>query len=325
MKTLVTGGGGFLGSAIVRMLRQRGQAVRSLSRQWYPHLNELDVEQFQGDLTDSATVERAVDDCDLVYHVAAKAGVWGRYRDFFAANVTGTENVLNACRKLGVQRLVFTSSPSVVFHGGDMEGVDESVPYPKKFEAYYPQTKALAEQMVLAANCPNLATVALRPHLIWGPGDPHLIPRLLERARKGKLRRIGRTAKKVDVIHVDNAAHAQILAGDRLEPGSPIAGKAYFLSQGEPVVLWDFINRILERANLPPVQKSISFSMAWTAGMLFEALYRLLRLKGEPPITRFVARQLATAHWFDISAARRDLGYAPLVSTDEGLQQLGLG
>ncbi len=322
MTALVTGGGGFLGSAIVRLLREQGQLVRSYSRQCYSHLAELGVEQFQGDLTDLPAIERAIQGCDIVYHVAAKAGVWGRYREFFAANVTGTKNVLEACRKHRVSRLVYTSSPSVIYQGGDMEGVDESAPYPKRFEAYYPETKAIAEQMVLAANGPRLATIALRPHLIWGPGDPHLAPRLLERARQGKLRRIGRGSNKVDVIHIDNAAHAHVLAGEQLLPGSPIAGKAYFLSQGEPVVLWDFINRILEAANIPPVRKSISFSLAWTVGMVLETIYRLLPLKGEPPMTRFVARQLATSHWFDISAARRDLGYAPTVSTNIGLERL---
>jgi len=322
MRALVTGGGGFLGSAIVGLLRERGQAVRSFSRQRYPHLAELDVEQFQGDLATLSAVERAVQGCDIVYHVAAKAGVWGRYREFFAANVTGTNNVLDACRLHDVRRLVYTSSPSVVYQGGDMEGVDESAPYPKKFDAYYPETKAIAEQIVLAANGPKLATVALRPHLIWGPGDPHLIPRLLERARQGKLRRIGKRANKVDVIYIDNAAHAHALAGDRLLPGSPIAGKAYFLSQGEPVVLWDFINRILEAANIPPVRNSVSFPLAWTAGIVLETAYRLLMLKDEPPMTRFVARQLATSHWFNITAARRDLGYVPIVSTKIGLERL---
>jgi 2-alkyl-3-oxoalkanoate reductase len=322
MTALVTGGGGFLGSAVVRVLRERGQTVRSYSRQSYSHLAELGVEQYQGDLTDLPAIERAVRCCDIVYHVAAKAGVWGRWREFFAANVTGTQNVLSACRNNGVKRLVYTSSPSVVYQGGDMEGVDESTPYPKKFEAYYPETKAIAEQMVLEANGPELATVALRPHLIWGPGDPHLIPRLLNRARKGKLRRIGRGANKVDVIFIDNAAHAHVLAGEKLLLGSSIAGKAYFVSQEEPVVLWDFINRILEAANIPPVRKSVSFSLAWTAGIVFEIVYRLLMLKDEPPVTRFVARQLATSHWFNISAAKRDLGYAPVVSTEMGLRRL---
>lgn len=322
MRAFVTGGGGFLGTAIVRRLRARGDEVRSFSRNSYPHLAALGVEQVCGDLANVGTIGSAVAGCDVVYHVAAKAGVWGRYRDFFAANVTGTANVIAACRSHRVRRLVYTSSPSVVFGGGDMEGVDESAPYPKRFEAHYPRTKAAAERMVLQANGPDLATVALRPHLIWGPGDPHLIPRLLARARAGKLRRIGRAPKKVDVTYVDNAATAHVLAGDRLAPGWPLGGKAYFISQGEPVTLWDFINRILSDAGLPPVGRAVPFRLAWFAGAILEMTYRLLGRADEPPMTRFVARQLAKAHWFDISAARRDLGYEPVVSTEEGLRRL---
>jgi nucleoside-diphosphate-sugar epimerase len=275
-----------------------------------------------GDLTDAAAVQAAVAGCGIVYHVAAKAGVWGAYRDYHAANVTGTESILAACRKCNVSRLVYTSSPSVVYAGGDVEGIDESAPYPRRFEAHYPHTKAIAERMVLEANGPALATVALRPHLIWGPGDPHLIPRLIARAKRGKLRRIGKTPKKVDVIYIDNAALAHVQAGEKLSAGSVVAGKAYFLSQGEPVFLWDFINRILTDAGLASVERSIPFRVAWCAGLAFEWAYSLLRLKGEPPMTRFVARQLATAHWFDISAAQHDFGYQAVVSTEEGLRRL---
>lgn len=323
MTALVTGGGGFLGGAIVRLLRERGQDVRSFSRNVYAHLFDSDVEQAVGDLADMESVELAMADCDIVYHVAARAGVWGRYDDFHSTNVIGTQNILNACRKYGVKKLVYTSSPSVVYSRGDMEGVNESLPYPRRFEAHYPHTKAIAEQMVLAANGPDLATVALRPHLIWGPGDPHLIPRLLARARTGKLKRIGRGTNRVDVTFVENAAHAHVLAGERLQPGSNIAGKAYFVSDGEPVNLWEFINRVLASAGLPAVTKSISFRKALFAGAVLEKVHQWFRLKSEPPLTRFVARQLATSHWFDISAARRDLDYEPTVSIDEGLRRLG--
>lgn len=322
MTALVTGGGGFLGGAIVRQLLERGQQVRSFSRNVYSHLFEGDVEQAVGDLADADSVEMAVTDCDIVYHVAARAGVWGRYSDFHSVNVIGTQNIINACRKLNVRKLVYTSSPSVVFDRGDMDGVDESTPYPRKFDAHYPRTKALAEQLVLAANGPELATVALRPHLIWGPGDPHLTPRLIERARAGKLKRVGDGTNRVDVIYVDNAASAHVLAGERLMPDSPIAGKAYFLSQGEPVNLWDFINRILAAAQLPAVAKSVSYRKAVIAGAILEGIYKLLGKQSEPPMTRFVARQLAKSHWFDITAARRDLGYEPIVSIDEGLRRL---
>jgi nucleoside-diphosphate-sugar epimerase len=321
-RALVTGGGGFLGAAIVRRLRERGVEVRSLSRQRYPQLDALGVEQHQGDVADAAAVLQAAAGCDLVFHVAARAGIWGRYRDYYRTNVDGTRHVLNACRQHGIRRLIYTSSPSVVFAGRDMEGVDESVPYPSHFEAHYPRTKAAAEQLVRQANGPDLATVALRPHLIWGPGDNHLVPRILARGRAGKLRRIGRENKKIDSIYIDNAADAHLLAAERLRPGSTVAGKVYFLSQGEPIPLWDLVNRILAAGGVAPVTRTVPFALAWTAGWVCEMAYGLLGRQEEPPMTRFLARELATAHWFDIGAARRDLGYEPAVSIDEGLRRL---
>ena len=323
MKVLVTGGGGFLGGAIVRLLRARGDEVRSMTRSAYPWLEELGVEQSLGDLADSTAVERAVEGCDSVVHTAAKAGVWGWYKDFFATNVTGTENVLAACRKLGVRKLVHTSTPSVVHSGCDIENGNESLPYPKHFDAYYQETKARAEKAVLAANGPDLATTALRPHLIFGPGDPHLIPRIVAKAREGKLRRIGSRPVMVDVTVIDNAARAHLNALDRLEVGAACAGKPYFISNGEPVELWGFIDRVLAEAGLPPVSRRVSAWKARLAGRVFEWAYWLLRLPGEPPMTRFVAVQMSTAHWYDISAARRDLGYEPTVTVEEGLKQLG--
>lgn len=322
MKVLVTGGGGFLGGAIVRLLHQRGDTVRSLTRTHYPWLDELGVEQTLADLADAAAVARAVEGCELVIHTAAKAGIWGRYADFYATNVLGTKNILAACRQHRVPRLVYTSTPSVVYGGKDIIGGNESLPYPARYSAYYPQTKAEAERLVLAANSPELATVALRPHLIFGPGDPHLIPRLLERARQGRLRRIGRRPIQVDVTYIDNAAYAHLDAADRLQSHAPCAGKAYFITNGQPVDLWDFINRILELAQLPPVTKTIPAWWARTLGTLCETCYWLLRLPGEPPMTHFVAEQLSTCHYFDISAARRDLGYYPRMTLEEGLQRL---
>lgn len=322
MKALVTGGGGFLGGAIVRALVARGDSVRSFSRASYPALTALGVEQIGGDLGDSAAVSAAAKGCDIIFHVAAKPGVWGPYEAYYRANVVGTENVLTACRAQGISRLVYTSSPSVVFNGNDMEGVDETAPYPEHFEAPYPQTKAIAEQQVLAANGPGLATVALRPHLIWGPEDNHLVPRIIERGRAGQLRRIGQRPCLVDHIYVDNAADAHLQAADRLAPGSAVAGKAYFISNGEPIPLWEMVNRILAAAGVPPVERTISPKLAYTAGALLEKVYGTFKLRGEPRMTRFLARELSTAHWFDISAARRDFDFDPRVSTAEGLLRL---
>lgn len=322
MKALVTGGGGFLGSAIVRQLRERGDKVRTFSRAPHQQLSRLGAEHFRGDLGNPTAVLEAVSGCDIVFHVAAQAGIWGDYEGFYKANVVGTKNVIDACRAHHINRLVFTSSPSVVFDGTDVEGGNESLRYPASYEAHYPYTKAVAEQLVLEANSSFLATVALRPHLIWGPGDNHLVPRIVEKGRAGRLRRIGNRPCLVDTVYIDNAAEAHLNAADRLHPGAPCAGRAYFISNDEPVPLWEMVNRILAAAGLPQENRSISPGVAHAIGTGCELAWKLLRLSGEPPMTRFVASELSTAHWFDISAAKRDLGYQPKVSIEEGLRRL---
>ena len=322
MDVLVTGGGGFLGSAIIDRLCSRGERVRSLARGYYPKLAKLNVLQIQGDLADPDRVEEAVAGCDRIIHTAAKAGVWGPLNAFYQANVTGTRNILNACIKHRIDRLVYTSSPSVVFDGNDQENIDESAPYPERYLAHYPRTKAEAEQMVLRANGPDLATVALRPHLIWGPGDPHLVPRILDQGGNGKLRLIGARRNLVDSVYIDNAADAHILALDRLRPGSPIAGQCYFITNDQPIPLADLINGILRAGGIAPVQKRISPSLAFGAGALLELLHRIPGLRREPRLTRFVAKQLMTAHWFNIDAAKHDLNYQPTVTIAEGLKRL---
>ena len=281
-----------------------------------------------GDIADRAVVIGAAKGCDAVFHVAAKAGVWGRYDDYHRANVIGTENVIAACLSESVPKLIHTSSPSVVFDGRDEAGIDESAPYPSRYLAHYPQTKAMAERTVLAANGSvtatgtRLATVALRPHLIWGPGDNHLIPRLIERSRQGKLRRVGSGANLVDTVYVENAADAHLQAADKLELNSAVAGRAFFISNGEPLPLWDLIDRMLACAGEPPVTKSISATAAYWIGGVMECAYTLLNRTDEPPMTRFVARQLATSHWFQLDAAREAFGYEPRVSVEEGLVRL---
>lgn len=322
MNALVTGGGGFLGKAIVYRLLARGDRVRSLARSSYPELREAGVETLQGDVSDAGAVERAVEGCDVVFHVAARVGAWGPRSEYVRTNVTGTENVLAACRRHAVAKLVYTSTPSVVHAGGDIEGADESLPYAEHFESAYPETKAEAERRVLAANGKTLSTLALRPHLMWGPGDNHLIPRLLARARAGRVRLIGRRDKLVDATYIDNAAEAHMQAADRLHPDAACAGRAYFIAQGEPFPSGELLNAILQAAGLPPETRRVPTSVAWCAGALAEAVYHLLGREEEPPLTRFVARQLATAHWYDLGAARRDLGYSPSISTREGLARL---
>jgi nucleoside-diphosphate-sugar epimerase len=333
MHTLVTGGGGFLGGYIVEALLARGNQVRSFGRGDYPQLSSQGVEVARGDIRDSAALAAACAGIDCVFHTAAIAGIGMDRNAFEAANRTGTELLLANARRCGVPRFVYTSSPSVVFAGEDQCGVDETAPYDfgwmESNRAYYSYTKACAEQAVLAANSDSLRTCALRPHLIWGPGDTHLVPQLLARARTGRLRRVGDGTNLVDITYVENAAEAHLQAADALGTERPTAeatspaGKAYFISQGEPVNCWQWIDQVLTSADLPAVQKSISQAAARRAGAVCEFVYRSLRRKADPPMTRFLAAQLSTSHWFDISAARRELGYQPRVSTAEGMQRLG--
>ena len=322
MKALVTGGSGFLGGALVRLLVERGWTVRSLQRRHSPGLAALGFEQQLGDLADAAAVDAAVAGCDVVFHVAARAVLWGRREEFEAANVTGTRNVLAACRRGGVERLVFTSTPAVVHAGRHLAGIDESAPYADRFDSPYPATKCAAERAVLAANGADLATVALRPHLIWGPGDPQLVARIVSRARAGRLWLVGDGSNLVDTTYIDNAAAAHLLACDRLRPGAACAGKAYFITNGEPRPLRGILDSILDAAGLPPLRRRLPYGVALPVAAVVETAYRLLRPDGEPPLSRMLVRHLATAHWYDISAARRDLGYEPQVSLDEGFERL---
>jgi len=321
MRILVTGGGGFLGGAICKALLSRGDAVVAYQRSPAPGLVDLGAECIQGDLQDLDALSRSTAGCNAVIHTAGKAGVWGPYETYHQANVIGTQNVIEACRANDVPYLVYTSSPSVVHRGGDIEGGDESLPYAEHFASPYPATKALGEQLILAANDQHLRTVGLRPHLIWGPGDPHLLPRLVARASRGKLSLPGGD-KLIDTIFVDNAASAHLLALEGLVEGGPCCGKPYFISNDEPLPQAQIIAGLLKAAGLEPEIKAVSPAVAAVAGAVFEFTWRLLRLSSEPPVTRWSAEQLSTAHWFDISAAKRDLGYQPAVSINEGLEIL---
>lgn len=310
MKILVTGGSGFLGTEICRRLAARGHHVRSLQR---GHRSPVPngAEAVLGDVRDTATVTDAVRGCDAVVHTAALADVWGPRRDFASVNITGTANVLDACRRQGVTRLVHCSSASVVFAGKDLEGVDESAPYPRRFLAPYPWSKARAERLVLAADSPGLATVSLRPHLIWGDADPHLLPVLRGAIRRGKLRLPGTGANRVDTVHVADAAEAHVLAVERLAPDSPLAGASYFVTQGRPCGLATTVRGMLARYGTTAEITLVPSPVARTAAALLEVTARAARSTRRPLLTRFLAAELIHAHWFDISAARRDLGYAP--------------
>ncbi len=322
LRTLVTGGGGFLGGAIVEQLLARGDIVRSFARTDYHALTAMGVEHICGDLLDPSAVRDACDGCDVVFHVAAKSGIWGSYDDYYAPNVRGTQNIIAACRQLGVGRLVYTSSPSVVFHGGSVRGVDESLPYPRRYVSNYSATKAAAERAVLAANSNGLFTVALRPHLIWGPGDNHMLPRFVAQARAGKLRRLGRGQNRIDTTYIEDAARAHLLAAEALRDNPRARGHAFFISQDDPRPVWDIINGMLAAAGVSPVTRSVPRWVGWTAGAVFEAIHTVFRIQREPRMTRFVASVLYTDHWFDISAAKKELGYQPAVTIEEGMKRL---
>ena len=331
MTVLVTGGGGFLGKAIVKMLRARGEEVRVLGRSHYPDVEAMGATCIRGDVEDLKVVKDAVDGCDVVYHVAAKAGVWGDPKAYDAANITGTQNIIDACCARGVGRLVHTSSPSVTFDGGDAINADESLPYPATHLYHYGRTKAEAERRVLAANAsPHrkglgvgvLLTTALRPHIIYGPGDPHIVPRMVARHRQGRLRIVGDGINQIDVTFVDNGAHAHLLAADALALDNPRnAGKAYFISDGHPVVPWQWLNEIFAAVDLPPLRKRVPYGVARAVGAMMEGAWSAFSLKGEPPMTRFVAAQLGTSHHYDLGNARRDIGYEPIVSPKAAIQK----
>lgn len=322
MKVLVTGGGGFLGSAICRQLLARGDDVIAYQRSVAVELEELGIRVVRGDINDAELLNATVQGVDAIIHTAAKAGLSVNYDDYFAANVSGTQIVLDACRNHGVRKLVFTSSPSVTHGDGDIEGGDESLPYPETYSSPYPQTKARSEQMVMAANGADLHTVSLRPHLIWGPGDNHLLPKLIERAKSGKLRLPG-PDKLIDSIYVDNAARAHLLALDKLDTQPEIVGgKTYFISNDEPVTQARIIGGLLKAAGVKVDIQAISPRLAIAAGTLIETGWKLFGLKSEPPLTRWSAEHLSTAHWYDISAAKRDLGYSADISISDGLEIL---
>ena len=324
MKILVTGGGGFLGHALCKGLVEQGHDVASYNRGHYHALEPLGVRQIQGDLANRDALVAACAGMDAVFHNAAKAGAWGSDESYRLANVVGTDNVLAGCRAHGIGRLVYTSTPSVTHRATHPveSGTADTVPYGEGFKAPYAATKTIAEKAVLAANDADLATVALRPRLIWGPGDQQLLPRLASRAKAGRLLFVGGGHNVIDTTYIDNAAQAHFDAFAHLAPGAACAGRAYFISNGEPKPVREIVNALLRAAGAPTVEKSLPFGVAYAIGAACEILWPLLRLKDEPPLTRFLAEQLSTTHWYSMAPATRDFGYVPRVTIEEGLKRL---
>ncbi len=320
-KALVTGGGGFVGKAVVKRLLALGVETSVLGRHHYPEIELLGGKCIVGNVCDAGIMDSATKGVDVVFHVAALAGVWGAWKKYYSTNVLGTENVVRSCHKNNVPMLVHTSTPSVVFNRTDIEQGDEDLPYATKFLCHYARSKVMAEQRVLDANCGNFSTCAIRPHLIWGPGDPHLLPRLLASGRRKILKRVGDGTNMVDISYIDNVAEAHILAAKNLSEAATAAGKPYFISQGEPVNLWDWINELFVAMDIDKVQAALSFPLAYWLGGAMEAMYKITGVQKEPRMTRFLAEQLAKSHYFSIKNAQNDLSYEPVISTTEGLRR----
>lgn len=311
-----------MGRYILEQLSKRGHEAVSLSRSAYPELMETGVKTIIADVCDFKALKEKFKGIDAVIHVAAKVGIWGRRSDFYETNVTGTQNVIRACFENGVKRLVYTSSPSVIFDGKDHENIDETYPYPSRYLAFYPETKAIAERAVLSVNGQGILTCALRPHLVWGPRDTNLIPRLIERAENGKLRIVGNGENMIDMVYVENVAQAHVLAMEQLSNGGKVSGNAYFISQGKPVNCWQWINGLLEKLGKPQITKQVSYRTAYFAGAMLELIYKVTGKTSEPAMTRFLASQLAKSHYFNISKAKSDFGYEPLIGDEEGINRL---
>ncbi|MCJ7820008.1 MAG: NAD-dependent epimerase/dehydratase family protein [Bacteroidales bacterium] len=322
MKILVTGGGGFIGLALVRRLVEEGHDVRSFSRKEYPEHKQLGVKSICGDLADFEDTVEACRGMEVVFHVAGKVSVWGSYSEFYRSNVLGTQNMIRSSLQQGVRTFIFTSSASVIFGGDHLEGVDESHPYPESPLSNYASTKAQAEQVVLNANSEQLRTISLRPHIVWGPGDTQLTPKIIERARSGKLRRPGKKDYLIDITYIDNFIDAQLLALKKMGESREVCGRAFFITNGEPIKTWEFITATIESAGIQVVHKSLPRSVALFAAWLMELFYRISGKNEEPMITRFIVKELSTHHWFNISAAKNELGYSCRVHFREGMERI---
>lgn len=313
MKILITGATGMMGRATALALLARGENVSTLQRR----SPRLPGREFLGEITDAALLRRAVAGQDAVLHLAAKVDVFGRWADYQRVNVAGTETVVQACRTAGVGRLVTASSPSVAHAGHPLVGVGAGPADPNTARSQYARSKAMAELLALAADGPDLAVLSIRPHLVWGPGDSQLIGPVVERARAGRLPLIGSGTALIDTTYVDNAVSALVAALD-----VPAHGEALVVSNGEPRPVGEILRRVCDAMGVPGPRGRVPLPVARLAGTAVEGIWRALRRSDRPPMTRFLAEQLGTAHWFDQRRTREVLGWHPAVSLDEGFQRL---
>lgn len=322
MRVLVTGGSSLIGAGVATALLARGDEVVVQQRRRSETLGRLGVRQELGDIRDLDAVLAACAGCDAIVHLAAKVGVVGDWEDYRSINVDGTHNVLDAARRRGIGRIVHVSSPSVAHGGEPIVGGGADEPVLGRRRAWYPESKAMAEIDALAAAGDELGVVAIRPHLVWGPGDTQLVGRIVERAATGRLALVGGGRALVDTTYIDNAVDALITALDAMEPGARCSGRAYVVSNGEPRMIRELVEGICRAAGVPFEPRTVSLRVGRSLGALVERAWPLLRRDDEPPLTQFLAEQLGTAHWFDPRPARDDLGWTPGVSIEEGLARL---
>lgn len=322
MRVLLTGGSSLLGAGAVRALHARGDHVVVLQRGPATVASELGLTEHLADLNDAEAVGRALEGREAVIHLAARVGVVGSAAQFHGANVAGTRTVLEAARVAGVSRFVFISSPSVAHSGSAIAGTGADPADPKRARGHYSRSKAQAELDVLAADAPGFATIAIRPHLIWGPGDTQLVGRIVDRARAGRLALVGGGRALIDTTYIDNAVDAVVAALDHAPAGH---GQAFVVSNGEPRTVAELFERICSAGGAQPPTRSVPRSVAWAGGAVAEGLWWLGRRTGDPPMTRFLAGQLATAHWFDQRLARGVLDWSPRISLVQGFALLAQG
>lgn len=322
MNALVIGGGGFLGTKIVEMLISDGHNVRVLGRNYYTHLKKMDVECIKADIRNEADIAKSLTGIDTIFHVASKNGFYGNWNEFKSINIVGTETILSAALSKNVEKFIYTSSPAVVGFDNDLHNGGIDVPYPTKHESPYSYTKAQAEQIVKTKNGDGIATVSLRPHMIFGPGDKHLFPRILDKASKGSFKRIGEGKNIIDLTFVDNAASAHIDAAKALiSDKSPCAGGAYFISNDEPVIFYDYLNEIFRNLNINTINNGLTLSTARKVGKLLEGFYKTFSIKSEPLVTPYLANMMGLSHWYDMGPAKKDLNYKVKVSMSEGTKR----
>ncbi len=320
--SVVTGGSGFVGRHLVSALAARGDRVINVDLR---APEDLPGELARADITDPAAIREVIAGADVVFHNASAVHTKQSHVDLVRrVNVDGTRNVIDACRDAGVRRLVYVSSGSVVYQGEDIENGDESLPYPTRSQAPYADTKIAAEKLVLEANDASLATVALRPHVVFGAHDARFLPAVLAHAKSGRLRvQVGRGTWLSDYTYVENLIDALLLAGDALEPGAPIAGQPYFITNGEPMPFWEFVRRVLARLDLPPIRARVPHQLVYAIAAIKESLEALRggEVSPEDGLTRFAIRYMCTHHYFSIERARRELGYEPRVSVVDGIER----